>query len=35
MATRNADWQAQLFRLALMILGAGLALVGWARFTSL
>ena len=34
MATRNVDWQAQLVRLALMILGAGLAVAGWARWAS-
>ena len=36
MATLNSvDWQAQLIRLLLMIVGAALALVGWARWASL
>jgi hypothetical protein len=36
MATlKFVDWQAQFIRLVLMILGAGLAIVGWARFASL
>ena len=36
MATlRTLDRQAQLIRLVLMILGAALAIVGWARFAGL
>jgi hypothetical protein len=36
MATlKSVDWQAQFIRLVLMVLGAGLALVGWARFATL
>jgi hypothetical protein len=36
MATTNAtDWQAQLVRLVLAVLGAALALVGWARWAQL
>jgi hypothetical protein len=36
MATLNdVDWQAQLIRLILAILGAVLAMVGWARWAGL
>jgi hypothetical protein len=36
MATLNTvDWQAQLIRLILVVLGAGLAIVGWARWAGL
>jgi hypothetical protein len=31
----NVDRQAQLIRLVLMILGAALAVVGWARFAGI
>jgi|KBSMisStandDraft_5_1062788.scaffolds.fasta_scaffold3680165_2 hypothetical protein len=32
---KQVDWQAQFIRLILVILGAGLAMVGWARFAML
>ena len=36
MATlQTVDWQSQFIRLILVILGAGLAMVGWARFAML
>jgi hypothetical protein len=36
MATiRDLDRQAELIRLVLMILGAALAVVGWARFAGI
>jgi hypothetical protein len=36
MATlRDVDRQAQLIRLVLMVLGAALAVVGWARFAGI
>jgi hypothetical protein len=28
----NVDWQAQFMRLILIVLGAALAIVGWARW---
>jgi hypothetical protein len=36
MATlKSVDWQAQFIRAILMLLGAGLALIGWARWARL